>query len=160
MKCSSSCPNLLKSYHSCSKDIPSLLWPGFLYLCIPPDMKACFHRLPTTLLSSASQPWTQARICFPPCPSSHRIHYSCSLRGNMPLSEDEILKPLQPVPVANRPHVNGIYATRIAQQIFKFILTVYVIRKVRICKVFGISLNRIMCKKYCGCCRIIFKYAV
>lgn len=55
-------------------------------------------------------------------------------------------KTLQPVPVANRPHVNGIYATRIAQQVFKFILTVYVIRKVRICKVFGISLNRIMCK--------------
>ena len=91
MKCSSSCPNLQKSYHLCSKDIPSLLWPCFLYLCIPPDMKACFHRLPTTLPSSASQPWTQARICFPPCPSSHRIHYSCSLRGNMPLSEDETL---------------------------------------------------------------------
>ena len=68
-------------------------------------------------------------------------------------------KPLQPVPVANRPHVNGIYATRIAKQVFKFILTVYVIRKVRICKVFGISLNRIMCEEYCGCCRIRMPFA-
>ena len=99
-------------------------------------MKACFHRLPTTLPSSDESTLNTGKDMLPSVPF-HVIEFiivavsveiCLYLRMRLKKLSSLFQLPTGLMSMAFTLHV-------FAQQVFKFILTVYVIRKVRICKV-------------------------